>query len=107
MSALTGNLVKYLVNISSCDGLFLFLQIFKTNLDDMVEDLEQGDAAETVRTFFEKSRACPPQTKSTLSIQEVSCIMFISFFGPSINKWVRVKPKVEGSLHQNFVPLFI
>lgn len=77
--------MNYLLNILSCDGFLLFLQIFKTDLDEMVEDLEQGDAAETVRVFFEQSRACPPQTKSTLSIQEVSCIIFTSFLGPFIN----------------------
>ena len=37
----------------------------------MVEDLEQGDVAETVRAFFEKSSVCPPDKKSTLSIQQV------------------------------------
>ena len=39
---------------------------------DMVENLEQGDVAETVKIFFEKSHNCPPQKKSVLSIQEVS-----------------------------------
>lgn len=32
-------------------------QLFKTNQDDMLEDLEQGDVAETVRVFFEQSNA--------------------------------------------------
>lgn len=35
-----------------------------------MEDLEQGDAAETVRKFFEASVALPPIKKSILSIQE-------------------------------------
>lgn len=35
----------------------MFFQLFKTNQDDMLEDLEQGDVAETVRVFFEQSNA--------------------------------------------------
>jgi len=50
----------------------LFSQIFDTGLDEMVEDLEQGDVAETIALFFEKSKKCPPQKKGTLSLQEVS-----------------------------------
>ncbi len=37
----------------------------------MVEDLEQGDVAETVKTFFEEGKRSTPLKKSTLSIQEV------------------------------------
>ena len=41
----------------------------------MVEDLEQGDVAETVKSFFEESKHIKAQKKSNLSIQEVgSCI---------------------------------
>jgi len=47
-------------------------QIFHTDQDDMLEDLEQGDVAETVRVFFEKSRQVQPAKKSTLSLQDVS-----------------------------------
>jgi DNA ligase-3 len=38
----------------------------------MLEDLEQGDVAETVRAFFEKSQHLQPAKKSTLSLQDVS-----------------------------------
>jgi hypothetical protein len=51
------------------------LQIFHTDQADMLEDLEQGDVAETVRVFFEKSRQVQPAKKSTLSLQDVSFIM--------------------------------
>ena len=37
----------------------------------MVEDLEQGDAAETVRKYFDHSKVFLPQKKSTLTLQEV------------------------------------
>jgi hypothetical protein len=38
----------------------------------MLEDLEQGDVAETVRVFFERSQHLHPAKKSTLSLQDVS-----------------------------------
>jgi hypothetical protein len=41
----------------------------------MLEDLEQGDVAETVRVFFEKSTHLQPAKKSVLSLQDVSVIM--------------------------------
>jgi hypothetical protein len=47
-------------------------QIFQIDHDDMLEHLEQGDVAETVRVFFEKSRHVQPAKKSTLSLQDVS-----------------------------------
>ena len=47
-------------------------QVFHTDQDDMLEHLEQGDVAETVRVFFEKSRHVQPAKKSTLSLQDVS-----------------------------------
>jgi hypothetical protein len=41
----------------------------------MLEDLEQGDVAETVSTFFEKSTHLQPAKKSVLSLQDVSVTM--------------------------------
>ena len=38
----------------------------------MLEDLDQGDVAETVRIFFEASKILGPQKKANLSIQDVS-----------------------------------
>lgn len=38
----------------------------------MIEDLEQGDVAETIRKFFEdESSILPPVKKSNLSIQDI------------------------------------
>lgn len=37
----------------------------------MLESLEQGDVAETIREYFEKSEKIKPSTKSKLSIQDV------------------------------------
>lgn len=63
--------VKRVYNLQSKQLIKLFSQIFGTNLEEMIEDLEQGDVAETVRKFFEQSTILPPIKKSFLSIQEV------------------------------------
>lgn len=75
LKLLLARVIKVVYNLESKQLAKHFSQIFRTNLDEMVEDLEQGDVAETVRVFFERSRACPPQTKSTLSIQDVDALL--------------------------------
>lgn len=50
----------------------VYVQVFHTDHDDMLEDLEQGDVAETVKVFFEKSQHVQPAKKSTLFLQDVS-----------------------------------
>ena len=52
----------------------------------MLEDLDQGDVAETVKIFFEASQIVAPVKKATLSIQDVSfckipCHTFWGRFG--------------------------
>ena len=54
------------------------MQIFGTDLDEMVTDLEQGDVSETVRKFYEQSEASPPIKKSGLNIIEVRFKMLSS-----------------------------
>ena len=50
-------------------------------MEEMVEDLDQGDVAETVQKFFDQSEECPPAKKSRLSIHEVGDVNFLfSFF---------------------------
>ncbi|XP_071147828.1 DNA ligase 3-like [Mytilus edulis] len=63
--------VKRVYNVKSKQLVKLFSQIFNTSLEEMVEDLNQGDVAETVRIFFEQSDTLQPQKKSTLSLKEV------------------------------------
>lgn len=41
----------------------------------MSDHLDQGDVADTVKVFFEKSRKLPPQSKSSLSLQEVDAYL--------------------------------
>ncbi|KAM9333302.1 DNA ligase 3 isoform 2-T2 [Pholidichthys leucotaenia] len=63
--------VKSVYNLNDKQIVKLFSRIFKSNQDDMVRDLEQGDVSETVRMFFEDSKWFPPAAKSLLTIQEV------------------------------------
>ena len=51
------------------------LQIFRQPLDEMQEDLEQGDVAETIKVFFEKSKICQPAKKSILTNQQVDAML--------------------------------
>nr|CAD7567649.1 unnamed protein product [Timema californicum] len=63
--------VKRVYNLQSKQLIKLFSRLFKTDHDDMLEDLEKGDVAETVATFFDQSKHCKPSKKSTLTLYEV------------------------------------
>uniref|UniRef100_A0A3Q2CF39 Ligase III, DNA, ATP-dependent n=1 Tax=Cyprinodon variegatus TaxID=28743 RepID=A0A3Q2CF39_CYPVA len=63
--------VKSVYNLNDKQIVKLFSRIFRSNQDDMVRDLDQGDVSETVRMFFEESKSFPPAAKSLLTIQEV------------------------------------
>ncbi|TNM84503.1 hypothetical protein fugu_008681 [Takifugu bimaculatus] len=63
--------VKSVYNLNDKQIVKLFSRIFRSNQDEMVRDLEQGDVSETVRVFFESSKSFPPASKSLLTIQEV------------------------------------
>ncbi|GFO42469.1 DNA ligase [Plakobranchus ocellatus] len=71
MKHLLPGVVKSIYNLNNKQLVKLFSQIFGTNLNRMIEDLDQGDVAETIRIFFEESKVLLPQKKSTLSLQEV------------------------------------
>ncbi|XP_051902853.1 DNA ligase 3-like [Hippocampus zosterae] len=63
--------VKSVYNLNDKQIVKLFSRVFRCSQDDMVRDLEKGDVSETVRMFFEDSKAFPPSAKSLLTIQEV------------------------------------
>ncbi|XP_049862584.1 DNA ligase 3 isoform X3 [Schistocerca gregaria] len=63
--------VKRVYNIQSKQIVKLFSRILHADQDEMLEDLEQGDVAETVRIFFERSTHLQPTKKSTLSLYDV------------------------------------
>lgn len=62
---------KRIYNLQSKQLVKLFSQIFNANHGSMLEDLENGDVAETIRIFFEESSSCPPIKKSNLTLKEV------------------------------------
>ncbi|XP_061196299.1 DNA ligase 3-like [Saccostrea echinata] len=71
MKCLLPGVVKQVYNLNSKQLVKLFSQIFGTDQDDMIADLDQGDVAETVRLYFEQSKRLSPQKKSTLTLPQV------------------------------------
>ncbi|XP_058794597.1 DNA ligase 3 isoform X2 [Phymastichus coffea] len=63
--------LKRIYNLQSKALIKLFSRILKQDEQAMLEDLEQGDVAETIKAFYEKSSATKPQNTSTLTLQEV------------------------------------
>ncbi|CAG2221092.1 LIG3 [Mytilus edulis] len=63
--------VKRVYNLKSKQLVKLFSQILDTSCEDMVEDLNQGDVAETIKTFLEQSQMILPQKRSTLMLKEI------------------------------------
>ncbi|CAC5407617.1 LIG3 [Mytilus coruscus] len=63
--------VKRVYNLKSKQLVKLFSQILDTDCEDMVEDLNQGDVAETIKTFFGQSHMVLPQRRSTLMLKEI------------------------------------
>lgn len=65
------NIDKRLYNLQSKQLVKIFSKVFDTDQDDMLEYLENGDIAETIAVFFEKSSKCKPAKTSVLTLYEV------------------------------------
>ncbi|XP_077970658.1 DNA ligase 3-like isoform X2 [Styela clava] len=63
--------IKRTYNLQNKTIAKIFSRIFDTDLDEMMEHLEQGDVSETVFKFFEESDFFPPCKKSNLTIHDV------------------------------------
>ncbi|XP_012282561.1 DNA ligase 3 isoform X2 [Orussus abietinus] len=63
--------VKRIYNLRSKQLIKLFARIFGRGEDEMLDHLDLGDVAETVRVFFEKSSSVKPSSRSRLSLAEV------------------------------------
>ena len=72
LKLLLPGVIKAVYNLQDKQIVKCFSVIFDVDLDEMIEDLEQGDVAETVALFFDNSNNVKPQKKSTLSLQEVT-----------------------------------
>lgn len=62
---------KRVYNLQSKQIVKLLSQVFRCSVDDMIEDLDHGDVAETAKKFFQLSTTCPPCKTSSLTLQEV------------------------------------
>lgn len=71
------NSEKRIYNLQSKQLIKLYSQLFKQNVNLMLEDLEKGDVAETIRIFFEKSNNVDvkPASKSTLTLAKVNSFL--------------------------------
>ncbi|KAB7504683.1 hypothetical protein Anas_09677 [Armadillidium nasatum] len=67
--------VKRVYNLQSKQLTKVFSEIFNVSQEEMLEDLEKGDIAETVRVYFESSKFLPPVKKSVLTLQEVDSFL--------------------------------
>ncbi|XP_075975774.1 DNA ligase 3 [Anticarsia gemmatalis] len=63
--------LKRVYNLKSKQLVKLFSKIFRTDHDDMLTHLEQGDIADTIQKFFLRSKVVEPAAESTLTIQKV------------------------------------
>lgn len=66
--------VKRVYNLQSKQLVKLFSRILLEDENEMLEHLERGDVAETIRSFFEKSVARKPAENSVFTIQQVTQI---------------------------------
>jgi len=72
LKLLLPGVIKSVYNLADKQLIKCFSVVFDTDLDEMIEDLEQGDVAETVSLFFDKSCNVKPLKRSTLSLKEVN-----------------------------------
>ncbi|XP_026669281.1 DNA ligase 3 isoform X2 [Ceratina calcarata] len=63
--------VKRVYNLQSKQLVKLFSRVLLQDEDEMLEHLEQGDVAETIRVYYGKSVASSPAQKSVLTLREV------------------------------------
>ena len=63
--------VKRVYNMRSRQLVKLFSRIFGTDEKEMVDDLSEGDVAETIGKFFEQSKTVTPLKKSQLGLHQV------------------------------------
>lgn len=62
---------KRVYNVKSKQLVKLFSKILQTDQDDMLTHLEQGDIADTISHFFNKSSIFQPATESTLTVHNI------------------------------------
>ena len=63
--------IKRVYNMQNKQMVKIFCRIFHASEEEMVEDLEQGDVAETIGKFYAESTAVKPPKKSDLTIHDI------------------------------------
>ena len=63
--------IKRVYNMQNKQMVKIFSRIFATSEEEMIEDLEQGDVAETIGKFYEESSAVKAPKKSDLTIHDI------------------------------------
>ncbi|EDV23892.1 uncharacterized protein TRIADDRAFT_57566 [Trichoplax adhaerens] len=75
MKLLLPGIEKRVYNLQSRQLIKLFSQIFVCDYDEMLEDLDKGDVAETITDFFANNTAVAPLNRSLLTMQEVDDLL--------------------------------
>lgn len=63
--------IKRVYNMQNKQMVKIFSRIFGSSEEEMVEDLEQGDVAETIGNFYAESNAVKPPKKSDLTVHDI------------------------------------
>ena len=63
--------IKRVYNMQNKQMVKVFSRIFSCSEEEMVDDLENGDVAETVATFFEEKSSVKPPKKSNLTVHDI------------------------------------
>lgn len=67
--------IKRVYNVQSKQLVKIFSRVFGSSEEKMLEHLEQGDVAETVTAFFEKSKKVKEAQKSKLTVHDVDSFL--------------------------------
>lgn len=67
--------VKRVYNMQSRQLVKVFARIFSTDEEEMVDDLSEGDVAETIGKFYEQSKTVVPPKKSELGLHQVDAFL--------------------------------
>ena len=63
--------IKRVYNMQNKQMVKIFSRIFSASEEEMIEDLEQGDVAETIGKFYAESEAVKPPKKSDLTVHDI------------------------------------
>ena len=67
--------VRRVYNMQSKQLVKVFSRIFGTDEEEMVDDLSEGDVAETIGKFYEQSKTVTPPKKSELGLHQVDAFL--------------------------------